>query len=60
GLLSKGAELLYHNARPHFAAVTVQTLQQVRFEVLEHLLYCPDVTHSDYHLFGPLKTVFKN
>lgn len=43
GLLSKGVLLFHENARPHTAAHTVQTLEKLSFEVLEHPAYSPDL-----------------
>ena len=37
------------------AAHTVDTVQTLRFEVLKHPAYSPDLAPSDFHLFGPLK-----
>ena len=59
GLLSRGVILLHDNARPHSAAKTVETLQDLRFEVLEHPPYSPDLAPSDFHLFGPLKEALR-
>ena len=59
GLLSEGVLLLHDNARPHTAAHTIQTLQKLHFEVLEHPPYSPDLAPSDYHLFGPLKDALR-
>ena len=55
GLLSKRVLLFYDNARPHTAAHTVDTLRALKFEVLKHPTYSPDLAPSDFHLFGPLK-----
>lgn len=46
---------LNDNARPHTSAHTVETLQTFKSEVLTHPAHSPDLTPSDYHLFGPLK-----
>ena len=59
GELSKGVALLYDNAHPHTATHTVEALQQLNFEVLEHPPYSPDLTPSDFHLFGPLKDALR-
>lgn len=59
GLLSRGVILLHDNARPHSAAKTLETLQELRFEVLEHPPYSPDLAPSDFHLFGPLKEALR-
>ena len=48
--------LLYHdNARPHVVAATFETFQNLRFKVLPHPPYSPDLTPCDFHVFGPLK-----
>jgi len=57
GLLSTGVLLQHDNARPHTAHSTVATIQDLSFECLPHLLYSPDLTPSDFHVFGPLKEV---
>ncbi|KAK8406844.1 hypothetical protein O3P69_007418 [Scylla paramamosain] len=59
GLLSEGVLLLHDNARPHTAVHTINTLQELHFEVLEHPAYSPDLAPSDYHLFGPLKDALR-
>jgi len=58
-MLSK--EVLQHhdNACPHTAAVTVETVQQLGFELLQHPPYSPDLTPSDYHIFGPRKEALR-
>ena len=51
--------LLYHdNASPHTAAATVETVQQMDFE-LHRPSYSLDLVPSDYHIFGPLKEVLR-
>jgi hypothetical protein len=47
--------LLHDNARPHTAAHTVNTLRALKFEVLKHPPYSPDLVPSDFHLFGSMK-----
>ena len=59
GLLSNGVVLLHDNARPHTAAHTVETLQKLNFEMLDHPPYSPDLAPSDFHLFGPLKQALR-
>ena len=52
--------LLHHdNARPHTAAATVETVQQLGFELLQHPPYSPDLAPSDYHIFSPLKEALR-
>lgn len=60
GLLSQGVILFHDNARPHSTpAKTVEALQDLRFEVLEHPPYSPDLAPSDFYLFGPLKEALR-
>ena len=47
--------LLHDNARTRTASHTVETINHLGFEVLEHPAYSPDLAPSDYHLFEPLK-----
>jgi transposase len=46
---------LQDNARPHVAARTMETIQKLKWNVLPHPPYSPDLAPLDYHLFGPLK-----
>jgi len=55
GLLSTGVLLQHYNAWPHTARSTVATIQDLSFECLPHPPYSPDLTPSDFHVFGPLK-----
>ena len=48
------------NARPHTAAATVETVQQLGFELLQHPPYSPDLAPSGYHIFGPLKEALRS
>jgi hypothetical protein len=43
------------NACLHVAARTTDTIQKVKWNVLLHPPYTPDLALSDYHIFGPLK-----
>ena len=47
--------LLHDNARPHTARLTLETVEHLGLEVLPHPSYSPDLTPSNYHLFGPMK-----
>jgi histone-lysine N-methyltransferase SETMAR len=47
--------LQHNNAQPHTARSTVATIHDLSFECLPHLPYSPDLAHSDFHVFGPLK-----
>jgi transposase len=55
GLLSKRVLLLHDNARPHTAAHRVDKLRALKFEVLKHPPYSPDLAPSGFHLFRPIK-----
>ena len=59
GLLSKSVVLLHDNARPHIAAHTAETLRKLKFKVMAHPPYSPDLAPSDYHLFGPLEKAIR-
>lgn len=43
--------LLHDNARPHVAKPVQTYLQTLKWEVLTHPPYSPDIAPSDYHLF---------
>jgi hypothetical protein len=55
--LARGVLLHHGNARPHTAGATQDRIQEllVQCELLEHPPYNPDLTPSDFNLFGPLK-----
>jgi hypothetical protein len=55
GRLSEGVLLLHNNAHPYTAALTLESLMKLKWEVLEHLVHSPGLMTSDFHLFGPLK-----
>ena len=46
--------MLHDNAHPHTAAHTAETLRKLKFEVMAHPPYSPDLAPFVYHLFGPL------
>lgn len=43
--------LQHDNARPHVAKPVKTYLETLKWEVLPHPLYSPDIAPSDYHLF---------
>ena len=51
--------LLHDNARPHTARATFDALETLKFEVLSHLLYSPDLAPSDFHFIPHLKRDLK-
>ena len=55
GLLSKRVLLLHDNARLHTTAHTLDKLRALKFEVLKHPPYSPDLAPLDFHLFGLMK-----
>ncbi|KAG5325198.1 MOS1T transposase, partial [Pseudoatta argentina] len=46
--------LLHDNARPHVAKPVKTYLETLKWEVLPHPLYSPDIAPSYYHLFRSL------
>lgn len=46
--------LQHDNERPHTANVTKMVIQKLRWEVLVHPAYSPDLEPSDFHLFRSL------
>jgi histone-lysine N-methyltransferase SETMAR len=55
GMLTRGVKLLHDNATPHTAGKTCETIEKMCWEILEHPPHSPDLTPSDFHLFGKLK-----
>ena len=47
--------LLRDNTRPHTSPRTREAITTIRWTVLPHPPYSPDLAPSDYHLFGPVK-----
>jgi hypothetical protein len=50
--------LLHDSARPHTARM-IDVLETLKFEVLSHLPYSPDLVPSDFHFFPHLKRDLK-
>lgn len=59
GKISKGILMLHDNAPSHTAHVTVDTLTKLKFELLPHPAYSPDLAPSDFHVFRKLKSDMK-
>lgn len=55
GLTKK--KIIYHqdNAPAHKSALTISKLTELKYELLEHPPYSPDLAPSDFHLFPNLK-----
>ena len=51
--------LLHDNASPHTARATIEALEKLKFEVLSHPPYSPDLAPKDFHFFPPLKRDLK-
>ncbi|GFW77516.1 mariner Mos1 transposase [Trichonephila clavipes] len=51
----KGIVFHHNNVRLHTAMVTQQKLNALRWEVLGHPPYSPDIAPSDYYLFRSLQ-----
>jgi transposase len=59
-LSGKEPILLQHdNARPHISAAASAVVESIRFEVVPHPPYNPDLTPSDLYLLGVLKKHLK-
>ncbi|CEF59935.1 Hypothetical protein SRAE_X000167800 [Strongyloides ratti] len=61
----KGPILLHDNARPHVSRITLQKLNELKFETLPHPPYSPNLSPTDFYFFKQLdqflkKKVFKN
>uniref|UniRef100_A0A0K0FRE7 Histone-lysine N-methyltransferase SETMAR n=1 Tax=Strongyloides venezuelensis TaxID=75913 RepID=A0A0K0FRE7_STRVS len=61
----KGPILLHDNARPHVSKNTLQKLNELKFEILSHSPYSPDLAPTDFFFFKHLdlflkEKVFKN
>ncbi|GBM73994.1 hypothetical protein AVEN_21147-1 [Araneus ventricosus] len=59
GLLCSGMVSLHDNAQPHTATRTIRKLTKIRWRVLEHQPYSPDLSPCDFHVFGSLKKALK-
>jgi transposase len=51
--------LLHDNARLHTAHATIDALETLKFEVLSHPRYSPDLVSGNFHLLPHLKRDLK-
>ncbi|EFN76526.1 Histone-lysine N-methyltransferase SETMAR, partial [Harpegnathos saltator] len=51
----KGVVFHHDNARPHVSKKTLRKLKSLKWDVLTHPPYSPDIAPSDYHLFRSLQ-----
>jgi hypothetical protein len=54
-LLSSGVLLQHDNVHLHTACATAKKITDLHLECIPHPAYSPDLTLTDYHVFGPLK-----
>lgn len=59
GRLSQTIILQHDNARSHTDNKTIETIQDLKFEHLEHPTYSSDLAPSDFYAFGPLKCAIR-
>jgi len=59
GKFTKGVLFLHDNAPAHQALATQKKLAYLGLQCLDHPLYSPDLSLSDYHLFPGLKKQLK-
>jgi histone-lysine N-methyltransferase SETMAR len=56
----EGCLLLHHyNARTQTARVAEERIQELQWELPEHLPYSPDLAPSDFHLLGPSENTWR-
>jgi histone-lysine N-methyltransferase SETMAR len=46
---------LHDNARPHTANQTIERVNELGFELMEHPPHSPDLAPSVFRIFGPMK-----
>ncbi|CAF1081757.1 unnamed protein product [Rotaria sp. Silwood1] len=59
GLISAGVILHHHNAPAHISHLVSSTIHDLKYELLRHPPYSPDLAPSDYFLFPVLKDHLK-
>ncbi|XP_035733116.1 histone-lysine N-methyltransferase SETMAR-like [Vespa mandarinia] len=50
-----GPILLHDNARPYTSYKTIAKLNKLKYEILQHPPYSPDLSPTDFHLFKHLE-----
>jgi hypothetical protein len=56
---SRNAHFLPNSAKPHFEKITPVKLGKIRWNILHHPAYSPNLTPHDYALFRKLAQDFK-
>ncbi|KOC64283.1 Histone-lysine N-methyltransferase SETMAR, partial [Habropoda laboriosa] len=51
----KGVLYLHDNARPHVATATQKIISGLKWELIPHPPYSPDLAPTDFHLFRALQ-----
>ncbi|KOC71283.1 Histone-lysine N-methyltransferase SETMAR, partial [Habropoda laboriosa] len=51
----KGVLHLHDNARPHVATATQQKISNLKWKLIPHPPYSPDMAPTDFHLFQALQ-----
>ena len=59
GKLTRGVILLHDNVKPHAANTIPAFLQKLKWEVLGHPTYSPDLSPCDYTIFGPIRKALR-
>lgn len=57
--MSSNAILQHNSARPKTANSTLETIRDLKLELLEHPPYCLKLVPSDFYMFGPLDDAIK-
>ena len=55
GKIHRRPLFLHDNARVHTAKLSIDKIRELKWQLLPHPAYSPDLAPSDFHLFGPLK-----
>jgi len=55
GVLTNRIVVQHEYVKPHIAAVTTETIQKLKFELLPHPAHSQDLTQSDCYIFGVFK-----